>query len=114
MNGLENVRLDRSLIDSLCQLPVLQNHDRLLRELEGLSLPVALVDPAEVADVYQVRGEIARSAGRTVHGQAEFVSALREATGSVRIGLIKAGRATVVVILEADSPTPVRWMVVEG
>jgi hypothetical protein len=112
---MDHVLLDQALLDRLSDLasPELGVHAGFLPELEGLSMPVARVDPAEIAESYQVRGEIARSANKNVYGHAEFVSLLRRATSQIRIGGVNVGRMAVVLILEADTPSPLQWMVIE-
>ena len=112
---MDHVVLDQAILDGLSDLasPELEVHAGLLRELEGLSLPVARANPKENAEAFQVRGEIARSADKYVYGHAEFVSVLRRATSQIRIGHVNLGRMAVYVILEVDTPTPLQWMAVE-
>jgi hypothetical protein len=112
---MDRIPLDAHLIEALENIasPELAAKREILNRIRGQELSAARVNPAEVADAYQVRGEGALAAGKALYGHSEFVSALRSATSHVLIGWIDCGKTTVYVVLAEGSHVPFRWMVID-
>ncbi|AEV81880.1 hypothetical protein ACWT_0866 [Actinoplanes sp. SE50] len=115
MSDMDRILLTAPLIEAFKNLTTLKLDERIgiLDGLEGHPLEVTRVVPSEVADAYQVRGEIAREAGKTLSGHADFVAVLQNATSNVYIGSVDSGRFIVFAILDEESRRPLAMMLME-